>query len=298
MNPDVAAWREYWSAGGGRDAVSTGAAGEALDGVWRDRLTALDLAPERVADLACGIGATSRLLRAVVGDGPLLVTCDVAETGARQAAANSNGAPVAADGAALAFRDGAFDLVVSQFGLEYAGPDAFAEAGRVLIGTGAGLAVVHLKDGAIERECADNLTVLDTFFTSGLLETARAAVGSGRSYDLYADGCIHTVAGAANARPGSAASQFAAATAPDIAKLAANPQAFERGEAMAYMDAQIAAISAYRARMASMVQAALNEIGAGAALQAFAAGRAASCSRLEGPKGPYAWLLAVGAAVQ
>jgi SAM-dependent methyltransferase len=49
------------------------------------------------------------------------------------------------------YDDGVFDLVVSQFGIEYAGLEAFSEAAR-LVATGGRLAVLcHYKDGYIDR---------------------------------------------------------------------------------------------------------------------------------------------------
>lgn len=297
MTGEVAAWRDYWMAGGGQDAVSTGQAGAALAEFWRAKLLALPLAPDRIADLACGLGPVAKSARVAFGEVPGLVACDISAEGAKRAADRCSGCAVAADGAALPFAEASFDLVVSQFGLEYAGETAFSEAGRVLAPHGGGLAVVHLSGGAIERECADNLAILDAFFSSGLLEAAREAVQTGRSRDLVAEKRMTLVAAAANARPGSSAARFAAATAPDIARLACRPDRFERAEALAYVDAQFRSVGAYRARMRTMTGAALDETAARRALDHFSRGKASAVQTLSGPGGPYAWFLAVGAAV-
>ncbi|MEQ8435084.1 MAG: class I SAM-dependent methyltransferase [Oceanicaulis sp.] len=296
MSRDAAAWRQYWADGGGQDAVTAGKAGHALEQVWRSRLSALQAVPARIVDLACGLGPTSRAVRVVFGAAPQLVACDIADVAAANAASQSAGLAVAADSSRLSFKDGAFDLVVSQFGLEYAGAGAFAEAGRVLTDGGAGLAVVHMAGGSIERECAQNLEILDAILSARLLEAARDAVVHGRPRDLAGEGRLRSIAAASNALPNAAAARFAAAIAPDLARLAARPNAFDPVEATAYLDAQAHAVKAYHDRMASMTRAALDSNAACKALAAISRNRASELTTLSGPNGDYAWLMAVGEA--
>lgn len=76
---------------------------------------------------------------------------------------------IAAHGALLPFQDEAFDLVTSQFGVEYAGPNPFAEMARIAVPGGMIAAVLHLRGGGIYKECAINLEAIDGIRHSNLL---------------------------------------------------------------------------------------------------------------------------------
>ena len=294
---DAAAWRQYWGQGGGRDAVSGGLAGEALATIWRERLAALHRTPRRIIDVACGLGPAAKAARAAFGAAPWIVTCDIAAEGAKRAGEAAQAMPVAADGGMLPFGEEGFDLVISQFGVEYAGERAFAEAGRILRPDGSALIVAHLKGGAIHAESEVNRQALEALYKAGVLNAVREAVQAGRGRDLAAEDRIRPVAEVANANPGAAASRFLAATVPDLARLAANPGGFARHEALAYLDSQEQAIGAYRARMVSMTKAALDRPQVDQALNALAgAGMKARAEVLSGPKGDYGWLMLAGSA--
>jgi len=95
------------------------------------------LAPRRVLEVACGTGVATRALDAVLDRDATIVATDL--NPAMLAQARSAGTTRAitwreADAQALPFDDGAFDLVVCQFGVMFFPdrPTAFAEARRVL----------------------------------------------------------------------------------------------------------------------------------------------------------------------
>lgn len=52
----------------------------------------------------------------------------------------------------IAVQSGVFDFVVSQFGIEYAGPEAFFEAFRLLKSGGQYIGITHIKDGLIDNK--------------------------------------------------------------------------------------------------------------------------------------------------
>lgn len=94
------------------------------------------LRPRRVLELAAGTGAVSHALAAALPDAEIVATdlnpAMLAVAAARGAAPNLSFAP--ADAQALPFADGAFDLVLAQFGAMFFPdrPAAYAEARRVL----------------------------------------------------------------------------------------------------------------------------------------------------------------------
>lgn len=76
---------------------------------------------------------------------------------------------VVADAGRCPFRNHVFDLLASQFGIEYASIDAVEETARLVRGGGVLALVMHVRDGAIYRECAANLDVINVVSESDLL---------------------------------------------------------------------------------------------------------------------------------
>ena len=99
-------------------------------------------APGDVLEIACGTGAVTRRLAAALPAGTAITATDLNQPMLDHAMAQGTSRPVAwrqADAQQLPFPDGAFDLVVCQFGAMFF-PDkrlAYAEARRVLRPGGA-----------------------------------------------------------------------------------------------------------------------------------------------------------------
>lgn len=68
---------------------------------------------------------------------------------------------VAGDAARVPLKDGEFDLITSQFGMEYAGADAFSEASRLLRPRGRLAVALHVREGGIYQECRINQRAAD-----------------------------------------------------------------------------------------------------------------------------------------
>jgi SAM-dependent methyltransferase len=111
---------------------------------------------ERVLDVACGTGNAALLAAAAGADVTGLDAASRLIDVARARAASGAGAAatfVVGDALALPFDDGAFDVVLSVFGIIFA-PDAeraLAEVVRVLRPGGRALLSVWLPEGAIDR---------------------------------------------------------------------------------------------------------------------------------------------------
>ncbi len=176
-------WDAYWrnarSAAAHRDG---GPQDKVLERFWLqlfDRVFPSMQAGAASLDIACGNGAVPRFALASLQnleEDRNLHICGLDESGAalqemckRDPALNG----IAASALQLPFRDGSFELVTSQFGMEYAGVEAFAEAIRVLGPGGHFAAVLHMRDGGIYRECDNNLQAIDGFRNSSLLDNFR-----------------------------------------------------------------------------------------------------------------------------
>lgn len=306
------AWGEFWRLTGESAAYAAGGAQEgALRRFWRESLVG-HLARGRVLDVACGNGAVSGVVSDLCGEAGLSLPPLVGADGAAAAALAyrarfAEGCAVVADSRHLPFPDGAFTLVASQFGLEYAGIAAVGEAAR-LVGPGGRLAaVLHLRGGAIHRECEANLGAIRRVQASGALASARevfrrgAAVARGHgsrgefrraderlAVALAEVGAIVREAGAGVA--GGAVLRLHE----DLVHLRGRLATHDPGEVARWADAMEAEVEAYGARMAAMLAVALDEAGVREAT-ALASSRGLAAGRCEalltGSGEPGAWAL-------
>ena len=277
-------WSNYWQ---GRTAGEAGAAlvgagvetDTELAAFWADVFEGL--APEtRVLDMACGAGSA---LRAAHGAGLTELTgADIspdAVTSLKAAIPGAEGHVTGAD--KTSFPDGAFDLVVSQFGFEYAGWQAATpEMIRLIAPGGQFTAIAHLAGGAIEAEVRDKLDECIELDGAGFIPVAET---------------MFTALFAADADPEAAEKQEALKTAiarfqsaeQKLASLAATQggqakhlhdgaralyqrrQAYKLEDVLGWLSGMSAEIAAYHGRMKSMTDAALSEDDAVALMALF-----------------------------
>ena len=130
-------WETYWQgtaeAGAwGRGGASHPAVLAFWDQFFADARERLER--PRVLDLAAGNGAVvERALAAFGPQGARLHCVDLSDAAVENIRARFPGVTaLAADAASVPLDDGGFDIVTSQFGIEYADPAAFDEAARLL----------------------------------------------------------------------------------------------------------------------------------------------------------------------
>jgi SAM-dependent methyltransferase len=215
---------------------------------------------------------------------------------------------VAADAATMPLSGACADFVISQFGIEYAGSGAFAEAARLLAPGGRFCSLSHFSGGAIDKECAQNERLLTAVENVRLFGAARATLSasfSGRTrrdpkpIDPVLDSAfaeaLGKAANAVRAAPVLAARATLDRFLGDLTRLSARRFAFDPDEALGWLTGMEASLSAYLGRMRSMRAAALgrDKIDAIAA-QFRAAGleaiRAEPLS-LDDQKPPAAWAI-------
>jgi SAM-dependent methyltransferase len=182
-----------------------------------------------------------------------------AAAGARRAHA----LPVAADALSLPFAPRSFAAVVSQFGLEYAGLRAFAEAARVVAKGGHFAACVHMKGGGLAEECAEHLRLLDAFAETGLAATVRRSLSASRGQpsDAAPGPLSHADAAVAAKRvlteaPASAAKATLLRFLDDLHRLIERRRHYDPRDATGWIDVMEARLADYRRRMAAMLDAA------------------------------------------
>jgi SAM-dependent methyltransferase len=282
MSGEGAAWAAYWTGASGDDAaVRSPESAARLDGYWAETLAGFIQGRSSLdhLELACGSGAVSRALVAAAGAAevelPRLVCSDYALTAVSQAVKTVPAACPAgavADAARPPFRPESFDLVTSQFGIEYAGMAAFTAALPMLKPGGALIALVHIADGPIAAECRANLDLLEAAHEADLvagmvrlLRMARKVDGGGGNASALArqeaalSNDINALRQKVLAAPQGPARDLMQRLIQDMVTLYQRRQAYAPQDADGWLQHQAAELDTYAARMRSMLDAALGE---------------------------------------
>ena len=308
------AWDEYWRLSRETSALKGGGPlDEVLARFWQRILGRPLAAGARLLDIACGNGAVTA---AAVGTGAGsaggmgLFGIDRAEEAVRAYRARfPAGTGVAGDARRLPFRDRCFDLVASQFGIEYAGEAAFGEAARVTAPGGLLAAVVHRTEGDVYRECAANAAAMARVSASGILPAARevfrrgasASRGQGsraafRDADARLAAAVRQVEGVLAEFGAGVAGGTVQRLYQDLAHMYGRIAAYDPAEVAAWADHMAREIEAYSGRMDAALEAAMDGDGIARAAAQCEAGGLAVLAReellvgLEGGE-PAAWVL-------
>ena len=278
---DAKAWAQFWDEeGSGAHIVNTDADAAALRAVWQVFLDAgmsgRDLV--RVVDVACGSAVVAAQAIEVATNRRLPVhpiCCDYsasAVAAARGRKATLSACGVAADAAVLPFADQSIDLMVSQYGVEYAGEQAFSEMARVLAPGGFVQAIVHQQGGVIDQRCRSDRALLVATIKSSLLRNLfillkmhHKSLALGRSLPAVAAAEKRFRTSAATVRAALGQSQEGAAQAHvgrllgDAEQAAQSWRAYGLEAMERWTGAQQSALDGFARRMESMTQAALDE---------------------------------------
>ena len=178
-----AVWSRYWALGAGHSCGGSyeGGYGGAIARFWRERLSALPAAA-RVLDIATGNGALPRLLLDACPHAA--VVCDAVDLAAIQPAWLADLPAASRDrlrfhggcaAESLPFDDGRFDLVISQYGLEYSDLGrSLPEVRRVLAPGGRVAFVMHHAAGRPVQLAAIEIEHIAWLLSAGgLLDTSR-----------------------------------------------------------------------------------------------------------------------------
>ncbi len=267
---DAAHWQSYWrqQQAGGAGAVTSLDQNRVFAADWDAFFLkeSADRAGHRIIDLGCGAGLVLARAKAVpaFNENALLVGLDYAEAAARQtsnlAGPGSATTGVAAAITAAPFKDQVFDIIVSQFGLEYAGMSAFEEAGRLLAPQGVMRAIIHYKDGAIHQECRNNAEMVGAIRRSGLIDDTKRFFSAVQAHQQDAAQIMNT----ANVLRGNQTADVPARPVVQyvvdaVLRFVNRPQAFARQEVLHWLDGVAAELDVYAARMNAMVGAAMDE---------------------------------------
>ena len=268
-------WDTYWE--GTRDAeayASGGVSHPVVASFWDNALSDYFATREdgKILDIATGSGAVVERLTQQSGTESYEVTCVDISAAAIDVVRSRypNVVGVVADAKSIPLDSGQYDLVTSQFGIEYAGLAAHDEASRLLATDGSLILMMHIRPGVIFDECATALDAIKRTRTSGFVTYAKrffeagfAAVrGADRaSYDragLQFNPAIQEVKSVLSEHGEHVAGDTIARLYSDVQRIHGRIQYYEPDDVLSWLRTMDSELSEYEERMASMCDAATN----------------------------------------
>lgn len=181
---------------------------------------------------------------------------------------------IAASADSLPVSDHAFDIVTSQFGVEYAGPGALSEAARIVKPGGVMAVVMHKRDGSIYRECSENFKALEgvrqsnilhyfagIFRTAQAIQQGNAGEQSFRRADEEFSRAVAAIEDIFRQFGKDAAEGMVFRLYNDIAHMYRRFNVYDPDEVFNWIEIMGNDIDTYAGRMASMLNSALDEQG-------------------------------------
>jgi SAM-dependent methyltransferase len=185
QNSAQKSWDQFWSGSAVLDAYSRdGQSHPLLDEAWLRffaDVKARQSGPLKAVDLASGRGVIVGYLQTTFAGGSLETSCvdsspsAIAAIKERFGHVHGHVADVKKTG--LASAD--YNIVTSQFGIEYAGAKAFLEAMRLVKAGGFLGLVIHYKEGQIYSDCQRSLEAVRQVLNSKVMENASKAFSAG-----------------------------------------------------------------------------------------------------------------------
>ncbi len=168
-------WSDYWQSDGKEGEVFVNSKGERPAYIADYWSTQLELAPDSgsVLDIASGAGSIYESLTQERRAKLSLFASDLSKKALDILLSRFPEAKaVVCSSLEIPYESQSFDMVVSQFGVEYAGVEAFREAAR-LVAPGGYLEILsHYQDGYIDQRNAAFIDGAKVAISSGYIETA------------------------------------------------------------------------------------------------------------------------------
>lgn len=229
--------------------------------------------PQHLLDLACGNGAVTGFALQVAPQTVTACCLDYSVSAVLELQKRYPGTLcVAADTLHAPFANGSFDMVCSQFGIEYAGVDSISEAARLVAPQGILAAILHLRNGAIYKECAQNLRAIVAIQESGLLPEAHNTFNAGFALNAGTGDVtafktaerafapkIKSLEGILRDMGSDVAAGLPQQLYRDIAHMYRRMSAYAQEDVIAWIEGMIRELAAYNGRMSSMIDAAMDE---------------------------------------
>lgn len=268
-------WDTFWHGTGDSGAFASGGVSHPGIGLfWGSFFRTVkerDEAPTLI-DIATGNGALVEQALQILGNETSSYTCvDLSAAAIENVQRRFPGVTgIVADAASIPVDEQSFDIVMSQFGVEYAGTAAFMEAARMVAPGGQLALMLHVENGRIHRECADSLTAIERLQTAGFVPLSIELFRTGFAAVAGADRAPYDAAGAKLAPAVDAAEAIMAEFGEEVAgetiarlygdvgHIHSRMQHYDPDEVLGWLGTMESELDAYKARMSSMLAAAVS----------------------------------------
>ncbi|HZD51891.1 MAG TPA: DUF4826 family protein [Woeseiaceae bacterium] len=271
-------WDTYWRGAAAAAAYSAGGiAHPAILAFWGAffGVTHRKGSRPRCLDVASGSGGVVADLYSTIGTDACDLTCvDVSRAAVQSLTGRfPEVAGIVADAAALPLDSGSFDVVTSQFGVEYAGRGAASELGRVLAPGGRLAMIAHCRHGRIYRECEASLDAIRRTRAANFLPLAMClfeagfAAVRGAERERYEQAgralnpAVRTLEKILQEHGREVAGGTIARLYDDVARIHENMPSHDPAEVLDWLRTMDGELEAFAARMASMCESALDQQG-------------------------------------
>ena len=270
-------WNTYWQGSQqGTAFANEGVSHPTIAEFWKQYFEVLkpDAAKSRLIDVACGKGAVLEIARSAFSGNNIEYTClDSSEQAV--ATVTSRFPDVqghVVDARSMNLRPRTFDIVVSQFGIEYAGLAAVRKIAELVAPGGHLALVLHQDSSSIYEECASDLAATEELQASRYIQLAIAMFrtgfealrgeGSSQAYRASTEAVIpgmREVEAIMNRHGDQVAGGTILKLYHDVANIQGKIQKYDENEIRDWLVTMNTELQAYAGRMASMCQAALSK---------------------------------------
>jgi ubiquinone/menaquinone biosynthesis C-methylase UbiE len=275
-NQHANSWDTFWKGTSEASALNAGGANHpAHQAFWMSTFEQLKQQQEAfsILDIASGNGALVQIAHEVFNEQIMSFSCvdisDAAIKNIHKRFPNVNG--IVSDANKIELPDNAFELVVSQYGIEYAGVDAIFEAARLVSEGGTIILVMHLKQSHIYTECQQSYTAIELLQQAAFIEKAKDMFSAGfaavrgaprEAYDNAAKLLSPAISELENIMR-QYGTEVAAGTISrlynDVGNIHSNMPAYDPSEVLSWLDKMEAELEAYIRRMKSMCECAISQ---------------------------------------
>ena len=168
-------WSDYWRTDGQGGEVFVNSKGEKpgyIRDFWRAQLEGMPI-NGKIVDLACGAGSIFEDIELSIRSQVTLIAADISKPAldiVKDRVPEAQVVCCSCDD--LPFENESLDMVVSQFGIEYASEKAFSEAAGTIMPGGRLVLLSHYKEGYIDQRNAKFLEGAKLAISSQFIESA------------------------------------------------------------------------------------------------------------------------------
>lgn len=182
--PTSESWNMYWEGTSTNNALNSGGANHPLlDKFWESHFNSLKSKYKKPAilDIASGNGAIVEHAMNTFERNQCSISClDVSEVAINNISLRFPDIKgIVADASDIPSHIGRFEIVTSQFGVEYAGTKAIFEAANVVADNGQLVILSHIESGSIYRQCSHALSAINRLRNSHFIALAKEMFSSG-----------------------------------------------------------------------------------------------------------------------